>query len=54
MMDNATVKKFQSSLNNMRAKVIDAKGSRVEGLTPLSPQKDKPETKPVKEREGKI
>lgn len=41
-MDNTEISKLKKSLDTMRAKVIEAKGKSVEGLTPLpnsTPQK---------------
>ena len=50
-MDETTIKKLQESINKMRAKVVAAKGSAVEGLTPLPEQKEKTVVKPSKTRE---
>lgn len=52
-MDDATIKKLQNSLQNMRVKVVAAKGESVEGLTPVSQGKSKTKSGPVKDREGK-
>ncbi|MCQ2741134.1 MAG: hypothetical protein MJ210_03340 [Alphaproteobacteria bacterium] len=49
-MDKALVKRLQDSLVNMRLKVVNEKGSSVEGLTPL-----KVKIKKIsKSREGNI
>lgn len=50
-MDETTIKKLQESINKMRAKVVAAKGSAVEGLTPLPVPKEKPVAKSSKTRE---
>lgn len=53
-MDYKTVKKFQDSLNNMRAKVIAAKGTKVEGLTPLPQHQAQQKSSHTQERESKV
>lgn len=40
-MDDKQIKKFQKSINDMRAKVIAAKGESVEGLSSVNTNKPK-------------
>lgn len=40
-MDDKQITKFKESINNMRAKVIAAKGKSVEGLSPITISKPK-------------
>lgn len=51
-MDKAFTEKMKLSLVNMRAKVVNAKGEGVKGLTPLPTQKDKKMISPAKTREA--
>lgn len=54
-MDKAFVEKMKTSLNNMRAKVITAKGGEgVKGLPPLAVKKDKTAVTPAKTREADL
>lgn len=50
-MDKDFAKKMISSINNMRAKVVEAKGESVKGLPPVTPLKDKKNIKILKNRE---
>ncbi len=51
-MNEATIKKFQTSLNKMREKVIDANGGQgVKGLTTPVRSKGKKSINTSKERE---
>ena len=40
-MDKVTVTKFTKSINRMRAKVINAKGEAVKGLSTIQTKKEK-------------
>ncbi len=52
-MDNTQITQFKKSLDNMRAKVIAAKGKSVDGLTPLTNLKTKKNVASSKTREEK-
>lgn len=52
-MDNATIKNFQQSLKNMRAKVVAAKGEEVKGLSPVIALDNKTQATPAKTRGAK-
>lgn len=51
-MDEAAIKKFQQSLQNMRSKVVAAKGEAVKGLSKVLVTEDKAVSVPVKTREA--
>lgn len=51
-MDDATIKKIQQSLKNMRSKVVAAKGEAVKGLSKVLTVEDKTVSAPAKTREA--
>lgn len=51
-MDKEFVKKMQLSIDNMRRKVIEAKGEPVKGLSPVTYSKDKKAVKTANARES--
>lgn len=51
-MEKALITKLKNSLDNMRAKVIQAKGEAVKGLSELQEKTDKTLATPTKTREA--